>query len=263
MEFIKKHYEKIILSVVLIGLVGVLIAMWFIIMADKQSMQDFKNQYVSSKGPTIAGLDMSRQDAVLDRLKKPYALDFSVTNKLFNPVQWQRDKNGNLMKIADSRTVGPQAVIVTRIIPLYYEIKLVSTDTNGLAPVYKVTDEHQGARLKAQRAPVPHFAAKGQKIANLFTIEAVKGLPEDPTELTLKFTDGQTVTVGKDQPYRRVEGYAADLRYDPENRKFDGQRLGDHLVFANDDHNIVAINQNEVVLLAQSNQKQYVLPYRQ
>ncbi len=35
MEFLKKHYEKILLGVVLAGLIGVLVFMMFYIAADK------------------------------------------------------------------------------------------------------------------------------------------------------------------------------------------------------------------------------------
>jgi hypothetical protein len=37
--------------------------------------------------------------------------------------------------------------------------------------------------------------------------------------------------------------------------------VGDHLAFAGDDYNVIAIDKNDVILLAQSNQKKYTLPY--
>ena len=40
-----------------------------------------------------------------------------------------------------------------------------------------------------------------------------------------------------------------------------GLRVGDQLTFAGDDYNVIAIDKNEVILLAQSNQKHYTLPY--
>jgi hypothetical protein len=60
-----------------------------------------------------------------------------------------------------------------------------------------------------------------------------------------------------------VEAYSADLKYDREKPAYTGTglRVGDHLTFAGDDYNIIAIEKNEVKLLAQSNQKKYTLPY--
>jgi len=263
MDFIKKHYEKMILGLVLIGLVGVLVLMWFVIMADKQKMEDFKNNVVHSKGKPLPDLDLSRQDAVLNRLKQPYQLDFSATNKLFNPVQWRRGPDGKLIKLNTGREMGPGAAVVTKITPLYYVISLNSADTNGIAPRYKITVEHQAAPAQSQRRPQAHYASVNDKIPGLFTLQGVTGPVEDPTSIVLKMADGQTMTVEKDKPHRVVEGYSADIRYDVgEKINAPGQRIGDHLSFAGDDYNIIAIEQNRVVLLAQSNQKQYILPYR-
>ena len=40
MEFIKKHYEKMLLGLVLAGLIGALVFMLFYIAADKQAMDE-------------------------------------------------------------------------------------------------------------------------------------------------------------------------------------------------------------------------------
>ncbi|HXE42479.1 MAG TPA: hypothetical protein VN516_05595, partial [Candidatus Baltobacteraceae bacterium] len=119
------------MSVVLLALVGVLLAMWVVIMADKQKMEDMKTALNPKHPVPLAALDLSRQEAVLDRLKQAPSWNFLETNKLFNPVQWQRN-NGRVVKIENSRTVGDQAVTVIRIIPLYFAITLNSVDTNGL-----------------------------------------------------------------------------------------------------------------------------------
>jgi len=68
---------------VLLGLVGVLVAMWFVIAADQQKMRDLRDKYIPRKVEPLASLDLLRQDTVLARLKSPEQLDFSTTNKLF------------------------------------------------------------------------------------------------------------------------------------------------------------------------------------
>ncbi|HZF01509.1 MAG TPA: hypothetical protein VE344_06390 [Methylomirabilota bacterium] len=263
MEFIKKHYEKIILSVVLFGLVGTLVAMWFVIIADKQKMSDLTNTYLGGSAKPLAELDLSRLESALNRLKQPHLLDLSTTNKLFNPVQWQKDQNGRLIKLATGHEVGPGAAVVAKITPLYFSISLDSVMTNALgAARYKINVEYQGAALPAQRHPHSYYASVGIKENNIFTLVSVTGAPEDPSELTLKLSGGETVTAGKDRPYRAVEGYSADLKYEPEKINAPGLRVGDPLNFAGDQYNIIDITQNEVRLLAQSNQKKYVLTYR-
>jgi hypothetical protein len=263
MQFLKKHYEKIILSVVLLGLVGVLVAMWFVIMADKQKMEDLKNNLVHGKPTPLAPLDLGRYDGILARLKQPYQLDFSATNKLFNPVQWRRGSDGKMIKLTTGRELGPGAAVVSKITPLYYAISLGVVETNGIVPRYKIILEHQAAAVPAQRRAQPHYASVGEKVNGLFTLLSITGPAEDPTTLTLKLANGQTVTVGKDKPYRTPEGYSADIKYEPEKINATNQRVGDTLNFAGDQYNIIAIEQNDVILLANSNQKRYTLVYRQ
>jgi Lhr-like helicase len=52
-----------------------------------------------------------------------------------------------------------------------------------------------------------------------------------------------------------VDGHLADLRYPPENRNWSNRREGDRLTFGGEEYNIVAINENEVVLSARSGKK--------
>jgi hypothetical protein len=97
-----------------------------------------------------------------------------------------------------------------------------------------------------------------------FTLRSVNGSLENPAqlELTVQLTDtGEQATISKDKPFRRIDGYSADLKYDPEVKKWQAQRLGADLKFNADDYIIVAIDQNSVILLARSNQKKTTLTY--
>jgi hypothetical protein len=268
MQFIKNHYEKILLGAVLLGLVGTLVGMWFVIEADKQRMRDITIVYFPSHVEKLPDLDLAREDAAMKRLAAPLALDFSTTNKLFNPVQWQMDANHRMIK---STQLGPDKAVITKITPLYYIINLVSATTNELGARYAFRIEDEAATYPMHRRPRPHYASVGDKVTDTlvggkdegFTLVDVKGPLDDPTAVDLKLTDtGQTVAVAKDKPYRHVDGYTADLKYEPENNfKATGLRVGSHVQFAGDSFNIIAIEQNAVVMLAQSNQKKWTLPY--
>jgi len=53
-----------------------------------------------------------------------------------------------------------------------------------------------------------------------YTIRAVNGPLENPAQLVLGLTDtGEEAVLSKDKPFRRVDGYMADLKYDPESKK--------------------------------------------
>ena len=261
MDFIKKHYEKIVLSAVLLGLVGALVFLPVLISRDRQEQEDMESGIVHAKPKPLPELDLTRQDKVLARLKSPYDLDFSTTNKLFNPVEWQKDASGYLIKIATGHEVGAAAAVVTKIMPLYFVVTLDAVQTNELGTIYVIGVERQAAAFPQLRHKRQHYASKGEK-NDAFTLTDVKGAPENPDELILKLADtGDLVLVSRGKPFQRVDAYAADLRYDPEKKFFPGRRVGSTVSFGGDDYLIVAIDQNEVILSAQSNQKKTTLRY--
>ncbi len=134
-------------------------------------------------------------------------------------------------------------------------------ETNEFGARYVIGVERQAAAAAWQRTRRQHYASVGDK-NEAFTIIAANGPPGNPTQLILRLTDsGERVTLSPNKPFRRVDGYMADLKYSPEGKNWQEQRVGDDLKFAGDDYIIVAINQNEVVLSAKSNQKKTTLIY--
>jgi hypothetical protein len=263
MDFVKKHYEKILLSVVLLGLMGVLVFMLYLIPSDRQRLADIRLSIISHAVKPLDPLNLTRETNVSARLQSPYKLDFSMTNKLFNPVQWQIAADGTLIKIKTGYEIGPRATVVTKITPLCLILTLDSIETNEFGARYVISMEHQGAALPAQRAKRQHYASVGEK-NETFTIAGVNGSPDNPAQLKLilQLTDtGERATLSKDKPFCRTDAYSADLKYDPEGKKWQGQRIGADLKFAGDDNIIVAINQDTVILLARSNQKKTTLTY--
>jgi hypothetical protein len=272
MDFVKKHYEKILLSVVLLGLMGVLVFMLYLIPSDRQRLADIRLSIISHAVKPLDPLDLTRETNVSARLQSPYKLDFSTTNKLFNPVQWQKTPDGRLIKIASGNEVGGGAAVITKITPLCLILTLDSIETNSIetnefVARYVISMERQASALPAQRGKRQHYASVGEKVGeknDAFTIREVSGSLADPGTLKLivQLTDtGERATLSKDKPFRRTDGYSADLKYDPEGKKWQGQRIGADLKFAGDDNIIVAINQDTVILLARSNQKKTTLTY--
>jgi hypothetical protein len=262
MNFVKKHYEKILLSVVLLGLMGVLVFMLYLIPSDRQRLAAIRQSIISHAVKPLDPVDLARETNVSARLQSPYKLDFSTTNKLFNPLPWQKRIDGTLVPVKLG-LIGPEAAVVTKITPLCLILSLDSIETNELGARYGISVERQAAALPGKRTRQPHFASVGEKI-DAFTIVDVNGSPENPAQLKLilQLTDtGEKVTLSKDKPFRRTDGYSADLKYDPEGKKWQGQRIGADLKFAGDDNIIVAINQDSVILKARSNDKKTTLTY--
>jgi hypothetical protein len=261
MEFVKKNYEKIILSVVLLGLVGALVFLPFMIASDKQRVSDASTSIIGAKVVPLPELDVTSLSNVLEKMQSPYGLDLTTTNRLFNPVEWQRAADGTLIKIKTGKEVGVDAAVVTKITPLYLSLSLDGVQTNELSTVYIIGVERQSAPTPALRRKQQRYAALDEK-KDVFTVTKVDGAPENPDQLTLKLADsGEKIILAKDKPYQRVDAYAADLRYDPEKKIFLGRREGMTLSFGGEDYIIVAIHKNEMIVSAISNQKKTTLPY--
>jgi len=262
MDLLKKHYEQILFGAVLLGLLGALIFLPFMINSDRAKLLEISIEFTKPHVKPLPPLDLTGQSNAVQQIQLPYQLDFEATNRLFNPVEWQRAVNGDWIKIETGNEIGPRAVKIVKITPLYFILTLDSVQTNEFGARYVIGVEQQAASAPWQRARRQHYASVGEK-NDTFTITAVNGPPADPTQLVLQLTDSsETATVSKGKPFRRVDGYMADLKYAPEVKSWDDRRMGDDLKFAGDDYIIVAINQNEVVLSAQSNQKRTTLTYK-
>jgi hypothetical protein len=261
MEFLKKNYEKFLLGLVLAGLIGVLIFMFFYISADHEAMVNTSTGFIKRIAPPLPDLDMSAQAKIMDRLQGVYDLDFDKTNKLFNTMEWQKTPDGTLIKISSGREVGPNAVKVTNIQPLYLKLTFDSVMTNEFGARYQVYVEQQAEKMSYKRRPQQHFVSVGDK-NETFQLVGVTGDPANPDALVVKLIDtGETEKIPHGQSFQRVDAYAADFRYDPEKKVYNGKREGDKLSFGGVDYVVVDITQNELILSDQSNQRKYSLPF--
>jgi hypothetical protein len=262
MEFLKKNYEKILLGLMLAGLVGVLVFMLFYIAADKQTMEERVNSLINPPVKALPNLDLTLQDNAVTRLQSPYNLDLESTNKLFNPMEWQKAADGHIFKISTGTEVGWRAVVITNISPLYLILSLDAVTTNEMGARYTIGIEKQAAAVVAKRRKQSRYVSVGEKPNDFFSLVEVKGAPENPDALLVKLVDsGEIVEVSKQKPYQRVEAYTVDFRYDPEKKVFRARRVGDRVFFYNTDYVLVDVTQNELVLLDQSNQKKNSLPF--
>jgi cell division septation protein DedD len=264
MQFLKKNYEKIILGVVVLAALGIVAFLPILVSREKQSLDEMENQVLPNKPKALDPLDLSREDTFLSRSKTVVTLDLSRTHKVFNPVRFQLQANGNLLRNPAGTEV--ERVLVTKISPLMETYSLASvTVTPGLKTHYGIGIKHDAAASTSARNMKTTYAEMNQTTNN-FTVIAAEGPEEDPTSVKLKLTDtGETVTLTKDKPYQRPEGYIADLTYPPENKNFPNRRKTDqsNVCFAGECYKIVDIQESEVVLLQLSNQKQYTRPLNQ
>jgi hypothetical protein len=261
MDFLKKHYEKVLLGLMLTALVGVLVFMLFYIASDQEAMNEHAIKLQPS-GKPLPALDLAVETSAMERLQLPNLLDLETTNKLFNPLEWQKSPDGRIFPISSDKVVGIKAAVVTNIVPLYLILTLDQVTTNEMGARYTIGVENQAATTPVKRHKVSRYISVGDKANEFFSLVAVKGAPDNPDSLILKLVDsGENVTVSHEKPFRRVDAFIADFRYDPERKVFHARRVDDKVSFGGTDYVVVEVKQNELILSDQSNGKKNSLPF--
>src|SRR5438477_1176675 len=121
MDFLKKHYEKVLLGVVLLGLAVAVAFLPFKIASERQKLEDMRNTLIHPKVKPLTNLDLTLYQSSLTLMATPSQIDLSTSNRLFNPMPWQqtRDVPPRLIR---SDKAGPTAAVATNIVPLYLRL---------------------------------------------------------------------------------------------------------------------------------------------
>jgi len=252
MEFLKKHYEKVLLGLVVLGMTVAVGALLFIIPEKRQKLKDLRDAKTNPKVNKLPLLDMAVEEAALQRVQMPVRLDFTTKHNLFNPVLWQKTPDGRLIKIQTGNEVGIGAIEILAIKPLYLRLTYSSPSESG----YQIAVEREAATRDSQRH-TSTIVSKENNRSELLDLQEVVGPPDKPTELVLELKDsGETIHLSVDKPYQEAQDYIVDLRYPLENKVWRNQRTNSPpLVVAGGQYKIVAITESNVVFSAQSNNK--------
>lgn len=249
MDFLKKHYEKIILSVVLLGVAVYAFRLLGLIDESKQQQEERIKRIIQAKGKDAQAVEYSAYEQALKRLQTPTNLTLVGEHNLLNPVLWQRRQDGKILRVLTGNELF-QDFVVTRITNLNYIVTYDGTTGAGEFLRYKFSLTDEAAVKVADRRKITLNEAVTRKNP-WFRLAEIKGPPEAPTELFLElFKDKITVSVGKGTESRRVVGYEADAKYDPEQKKFIGLRMQpqSQLEFAGDTYKVIAITETEVTI---------------
>jgi len=247
MDFLKRHYEKIILIVVLLGLAGA--AAW-LPLATSRAKEQLSALDVGAVTPkAYKPADLSTNMAAMQKEKTPATFSFSGDHNVFNPVTWKQRYDGEIFVIPTSNDAD--IVKILKIYPLRMVISFEKILPSGTF--------HLGVVQEAlQKFPVPKTAqyADMNSTNKLFVLREARGSQSETNDLLIELADTrEKVLVSKNNPYVRTNGYAADLRYDPESKTMKDVRVNDILTFGGDSYKVIALTRNEVRVLANSNQK--------
>jgi hypothetical protein len=251
MQFLKKHYEKIILCVVLLGLAAAAIWMGEKISALKEEVAQPVSEAPHNSKP-LAPLDLTADRLALAQVTNPPTVMLSGAHNLFNPVTWKRKSNGELLKILST---GPDALAIVNISPLY---TVIAYDRCSAPGIYVFTIQTNSGRKMTEHPKIDERTRSG-----LYIVRGTKGALDDPTQLRLEIPETQetNVWITKSSPYKRVDGYTVDMKYDPETRTLSRERVNEIITLDNEQYKIVEITNNAVRVQAIKNTKVTTIPW--
>jgi hypothetical protein len=239
MQFLKKHYEKLILSLVLLGLAAT--ALWFYRAVESARSHNVDLPQASAPKPWT-NYDLTKEVTALKAFNSPPALDLISGHRLFNPVTWKLMPEGAtnfyLKKITEE---GPAALKVTDISAVYYTIAF---DRQAGDAYHLVVTPGVGRANSAYY----HLNEKGDKTKPVI-ITGTNAAADGTTTLTLSFIDsGEVTNITMKTAYRRIDSYTADLQYPPENSTFTKQHTNQIITLSGEPYKIVAITHNTVTI---------------
>ena len=260
MDFIKKHYEKVILSAVLLALAVGAFLLTLSVEKVKAAIQEQGKIRTTRQKAAVKPIDLSTNQLALDRMTKGVKLDFSGAHNLANPVRWIEDRNKQVVRARPGVGQGPSGLVLVKQTPLNLLISFEGIAGTGDEIRYQFRVEKQYARKADARRPTVISTTLNNKTQdNLFTLREIRGDKSAPSELVIELLDvGERVVISKEKPYSRPLGFMADLRYEFEKKDFNNRRVDDSVVLGGKTYKIVAISKDEVVVSEESQKRTVV-----
>lgn len=259
-EVFKNHYEKILLSAVLLALA---LAVVFVYRASQRAEQDVENSVadiLGKKPKPVAPVDLSPAETVLKLHQAPPDIIFSAPHNLVNPVKWKRRPTGELYKMPPQEEIGWGKMFITRMTPLIFRVSLDKIPNPGGYFIGFLNEAADDPRYRRKFSPYLKINETNKTVPRHLVLREIRGPQEKPDELVIEFVDnGEKIVVTPDKPFERIEGYEVDLRHEITGQTFTKLRVGSPVKMLDEDYIIVAINQNEVVASARANEKTYAV----
>lgn len=246
MDLLKNHYEKIILSVVLLGLAVVAAYLPIEVSNVRTSLTEFTQRVVGVPPKPLDPLNLRTNQVVLDRLQGHQGAPFARSgHNVFNPVRWIKAPDGTPIPEAE---LGIRQLQVARIVPLYTRISFDDIRDSGQTIRYQVREVQETSSKASEQRGVVRYMTPGDR-ADTFRLLEVQGPAEKPAGLVVQLAESKRrVTITQDRPFEEVAGYSADLRHAATNRNYNRQRLDDQLALGGEAYKIVAIESDAVTL---------------
>jgi hypothetical protein len=245
MDFLKKHYEKLVLSVVLLAVAVAAFLLTVEVGNVKQTLAEQLEQKIIRKGAPLPPLNLTTNEAAASRASASVKVVLDGEHNTFNPGAWEKSNEGLRRKPGKAGLAG---LTIARVIPLNLVIGFTGVAGTEEAPRYQLSVAREFEKLPAKRRATITSLNAGAKDSLLQIID-VKGPKMDPTEILCELMETrERFVLTKEKTFRKTYAYAADLR--SEGKEFPGKRVDDPLVLSGVTYKIVAIGKDELVVSA-------------
>lgn len=249
MNFLKDHFEKLILGLVLLVSAG---GIFFVIQQISASKETKEAALQSPRGNVrqYQSADLQPFEETLQEISQPIVVGITGDHELLNPVRW-KEVNGVLARETE---LGVKSLAISEIKPLNLRIAYLRTTEYGKADRFVLEITNENEETVGGRKPTKRTFEVGNPIKGVpYTLQRVDGPSSSPTDFYVTIKDENTGTLEHvqftpDKPYQSVVGYSASFVYEPTGKKFVDQRVNGSIKIDDSTFIIVAITENQATL---------------
>lgn len=247
MEYFKKHYEKVALVAVLLGVAG--LAFWLASQVEsvRVDLEEKLRVQTGIKQNPLPPANLTNAAVALGKVTPAFALDLSGDHRTFNPGNWM--KVGGVLKPVSAKG---HLLKLDRINPLNLNITFTGIAGSAEPLRYQFLVEKVFEKVPAKRRPITTSVVEGAKTEGTngtFLLREVKPPKDAPAEVIIELL-GERHTLVKDKMFSKVMGYSADLKSEVTTREFLGKRQDESINNNGANHKIISITPDEVILEA-------------
>lgn len=249
MNFLKDHFEKLILGLVLLVSVG---GIFFVITQINQGKQQSEAALQSPRMMVreYEPADLSAHNEELNKVSQPITVGITGDHELLNPVRW-KEVNGNMTKVTE---LGVKKLTIDQIKPLYRRLQYLRSTEYGKTTRFVIEITEEGADTVGKRKPTKRTFEIGKTTKSVpYTLIRVDGTANAPSRFYVQYDDEDSGTTENiqftpEEPYENVVGYSASFLYQPTGKKYENQRVNDTIKIEKSSFDIVAITQSQATL---------------
>ncbi len=261
MDFLKKHYEKITLGLVLVVVMFLALQIPSAISSARRDEDERQRRIQNQATNAVTPVDLAAMKKSVENLNAPVSTKFAEPgHNLLNPVLWRKGARDQLIKIPTPEDAIRQ-LVVKDITPLRLTVLFGDNprpDSTGIYVV--VTDESRMPRAARRPQPRTMRGTRENESNDLFKLLGFTGPVDTASEIKIELRKGaRQLTLKRGEPFSEVVAYEVDLEYPPENKTFDDIIVGGTVTFNFERYKVIAITESAVTIEGQTTPKRYTI----